>query len=60
MLDAFQHHALGPLHGTSQLLRHGLNAGANAMLPDGSGLRRYINESVAEDDSALRRREEDY
>lgn len=60
VLDSLQHHAMGPLHGAAQLVEHGVNAAANAALPEGSALRQYVNQTVASDDAALKRREADY
>lgn len=31
--DALQHHLMSPLHGAAQLVEHGVNAAANALLP---------------------------
>lgn len=60
VLDAFQHHAMAPLHGVAQFVGHGVNAAANKLLPEGSGVRQYVNKTVASDDAALRQREADY
>jgi hypothetical protein len=60
LLDAFQHHALSPFHGAAQLVGHGVNAAANAALPDGNGIREYVNRTVASDDAAMAEREADY
>lgn len=49
MLDAFQHHALNPVHGAAQLIEHGLGK-VGLISPD----------TVAQDDAAMRQREEDY
>lgn len=49
MLDAFQHHALSPLHGAAQLVEHGLGK-LGVISPD----------TIAQDDAAMRQREEDY
>jgi hypothetical protein len=49
MLDAFQHHALNPIHGAAQLVEHGLGK-LGVISPD----------TVAQDDAAMRQREEDY
>jgi hypothetical protein len=48
--DAFQHHAMGTLHGGAQLVEHGVNA-----LTGGA-----IQDTVNQDDAALRQREADY
>lgn len=59
-LDAFQHHLMNPLHGAAQLVDHGVDSAANAALPAGNGLRRYINQTVSSDDAAMAQREADY
>lgn len=59
-LDAFQHHVMNIPHGLAQLVEHGVNAAANAAMPESSGIRQYINRTVAQDDAALRNREAAY
>lgn len=49
-IDAFQHHAMGALHGTAQLAEHGTNAITGGVIQD----------TVNQDDAALRQMEADY
>lgn len=60
LLDGLQHHALSPFHGAAQLVGHGVNAAANAVFPEGNGIREYVNRTVASDDAAMAEREAAY
>lgn len=59
-LDAAQHWAVGGVQGLAQLGENAINAGANAVLPEGNALRGAINRTTASDNAAMRQREADY
>src|SRR3990172_1809204 len=59
MLDGAQHHLLNIQVGLGQLAQHGINAGAN-LLPEGNGVREYVNRETEQGDAQLRQREADY
>lgn len=53
------HNAMKPLHGTAQLIEHGLGGAANLVAP-GSSVAQFFNQDNAQNDAYLRKWEQDY